>query len=92
MQRRRFAQWTAWLGAATTTRVLATDAVPNAAAGPAAPKHRPPAEHTKESADAHHRQAIQKYDHLTGGPRLVIGMLVYPGMFLQDLVGPLTAF
>ncbi len=24
------------------------------------------------------------------GPRLVIGMLVYPGMYLQDLVGPLA--
>jgi cyclohexyl-isocyanide hydratase len=46
----------------------------------------------KSSADAHHKAAIQKYDHLTGGDKLVIGMVVYPSMFLQDLIGPLTVF
>lgn len=29
---------------------------------------------------------------LVDGRRFTIGMLVYPGMFLQDLVGPLTVF
>jgi cyclohexyl-isocyanide hydratase len=47
---------------------------------------------TKESADQHHLDVIQKYKHLWDGPKLEIGMLVYPGMFLQDLVGPLTMF
>ena len=47
---------------------------------------------TKEAADAHHLDAINRYASLTGGPKLTIGMLVYPGMFLQDLVGPLTVF
>lgn len=47
---------------------------------------------SKASADAHHQAAIQKYEHLTGGDKLVIGMLVYPSMFLQDLIGPLTVF
>lgn len=61
-------------------------------AGAAASTRVLAAEPTKESADAHHRQAIQKYDRLTGGDKLVIGMLVYPGMFLQDLIGPLTVF
>ena len=61
-------------------------------AGAAASTRVLAAEPTKESADAHHRQAIQKYDSLTGGDKLVIGMLVYPGMFLQDLIGPLTVF
>jgi cyclohexyl-isocyanide hydratase len=47
---------------------------------------------TKESADRQHLEAIKRYEDLTGGPKLKIGMLVYPGMFLQDLVGPLTVF
>lgn len=47
---------------------------------------------TKASADAHHLAMIRKYESLTGGDKLVIGMLVYPSMFLQDLVGPLTVF
>ncbi len=47
---------------------------------------------TKESADQQHQEAIKRYADLTGGPKLNIGMLVYPGMFLQDLVGPLTVF
>ena len=47
---------------------------------------------TKESADLHHLKVMQQYRHLWDGPQLEIGMLVYPGMFLQDLVGPLTMF
>lgn len=47
---------------------------------------------TKESAEQHHLDVMQKYKHLWDGPKLEIGMLVYPGMFLQDLVGPLTMF
>lgn len=40
----------------------------------------------------HHKEAMEKYAALTGGDKLVIAMLVYPGMFLQDLVGPLAMF
>jgi cyclohexyl-isocyanide hydratase len=47
---------------------------------------------SKEAADAHHLEAMQRYAALTGGPKLKIAMLVYPGMYLQDLVGPLTVF
>jgi len=47
---------------------------------------------TKESAEQHHLDAMQKYAALTDAPKATIGMLVYPGMFLQDLVGPLTVF
>ena len=50
----------------------------------------PPASH--QSAEAEHLDAMQHYAELTAGPKAVIGMLVYPGMFLQDLVGPLTVF
>ena len=45
-----------------------------------------------ESADQHHQDALKQYAALTEGPKVTIGMLVYPGMFLQDLVGPLTVF
>jgi len=47
---------------------------------------------TKESPDQQHMDAMQQYAELTGGAKLTIGMLVYPGMFLQDLVGPLAVF
>lgn len=40
----------------------------------------------------HHQKTMDKYAALTGGDKLVIAMLVYPGMFLQDLVGPLAVF
>jgi cyclohexyl-isocyanide hydratase len=46
----------------------------------------------KESAGQQHLEAMNRYANLTGGPKVTIGMLVYPGMFLQDLVGPLAVF
>jgi cyclohexyl-isocyanide hydratase len=76
MDRRSFSQ----AAVAMATALAATRG--SAAAGEA----------TKESADQHHLDVIQKYKHLWDGPKLEIGMLVYPGMFLQDLVGPLTMF
>lgn len=49
---------------------------------------------TKQPSKVHqeHAEAMKKYGHLSEGPQLNIAMLVYPGMFLQDLVGPLTVF
>ena len=47
---------------------------------------------TPESAQRQHEEAMERYAQLTGGRRLTLGLLVYPGMFLQDLVGPLTVF
>jgi cyclohexyl-isocyanide hydratase len=43
-------------------------------------------------AEDSHEQVMQRYSALTDAPKATIGMLVYPGMFLQDLVGPLTVF
>lgn len=40
----------------------------------------------------HHVATMNKYSALTGGDKIVIAMLIYPGMFLQDLVGPLAMF
>lgn len=45
-----------------------------------------------DAAEKHHLEMISKYGHLTGGEKLKIGMVVYPGMFLLDLVGPLAVF
>jgi cyclohexyl-isocyanide hydratase len=39
-----------------------------------------------------HNKRIKNYDDLMGGKKLTIAMLAYPGMFLQDMVGPLTVF
>ncbi len=78
MDRRDFARFAA---VSTLTRMLAGVETTHAATAA-----------TTESADRHHQEAMRRYDELTGGPKLSIGMLVYPGMFLQDLVGPLTLF
>lgn len=40
----------------------------------------------------HHNQIMGKYKDFTEGKTLKIAMLIYPGMFLQDLVGPLAMF
>lgn len=45
-----------------------------------------------DMAQRQHEEAMARYADLTGGRRLTLGLLVYPGMFLQDLVGPLTLF
>lgn len=37
-------------------------------------------------------QTAASDESLTGGPKVTIGMLAYPGLFLQDLVGPLAMF
>ena len=47
---------------------------------------------TPEAADAQHQDVMQRYAALAGGDKLTIGLVLYPGMFLQDLVGPLTVF
>lgn len=57
--------------------------------GFAATKKSPP---TKASAEEEHLQAMEKYADLMGSKKAVIGLVVYPGMFLQDLVGPLAVF
>lgn len=39
-----------------------------------------------------HNEYMKKYAYLIDGPKIKIAMLAYPGMFLQDMVGPLTVF
>jgi cyclohexyl-isocyanide hydratase len=50
----------------------------------------------KASSSGEHDHAtgffMQKYPDLVGGDEVTIGMVVYPGMFLLDLVGPLAVF
>jgi cyclohexyl-isocyanide hydratase len=78
VQRRGIAQWFSALAAgAVVERVSAKE-------------HR--IEPSKASAHDHHEAAMQRYAKFTSGPKVTIGMVLYPGMFLQDLVGPLTVF
>ncbi|HOY70187.1 MAG TPA: DJ-1/PfpI family protein [Methylotenera sp.] len=82
MNRRKFIQLASSSGAALALAKLAkasTDEPTKVAA-----------EVTRE--EKQHSEAMNKYAEFTGGDKLIIGMLVYPGMFLQDLVGPLTVF
>lgn len=84
MDRRNFTK----LSAAASLTGLVT----RTAAGEETPRGNTAAAASKESAEQQHLEAMQRYAALTEGPKLTIGMLVYPGMFLQDLVGPLTVF
>lgn len=84
MDRRKFIKLTSSAGAAIALAKIA-------AVGATESKKQAPAV-TKDSADQQHMDAMQQYVELTGGAKLTIGMLVYPGMFLQDLVGPLAVF
>jgi cyclohexyl-isocyanide hydratase len=47
---------------------------------------------TPKAATATHDEVMAAYSAMSAGQTLQIGLLVYPGMFLQDLVGPLTLF
>jgi cyclohexyl-isocyanide hydratase len=84
MDRRKFIKLTSSASAAIALAKIAV-------VGATESKKQAPAA-AKNSADQQHMDAMQQYAELTGGAKLTIGMLVYPGMFLQDLVGPLAVF
>lgn len=46
----------------------------------------------QDKAQQEHNAAMLSNAQLLSGPKLAIAMLAYPGMYLQDLVGPLTMF
>jgi len=81
MHRRYFTQILAAFGAARLVAPHAAHAQDKTAAAA-----------IKESDSDLHQESMQRYAALTGGDKLTIGMVLYPGMFLQDLVGPLTVF
>lgn len=45
-----------------------------------------------DKLEADHLKAMNQYPEFMTGRKLKIGLVVYPGMFLMDLVGPLTVF
>ena len=45
-----------------------------------------------QSSTAAHLEAMGNHEAFMRFPKATIGLVVYPGMFLQDLVGPLTVF
>lgn len=86
MDRRRFwhlLSFSGWSLASLPTRAAA-------AGEPASPPAAPVP--SKDTAEAAHLEAMNRYAALLGGPKVKVAMLVYPGMFLQDLVGPLAVF
>lgn len=44
------------------------------------------------SSTAAHLEAMGRHEAFMRFPKATIGLVVYPGMFLQDLIGPLTVF
>ena len=88
MNRRSFSKAAAALGITTllgTARAAAAMEAGGASAVGNAPKNI-------EEMEAQHDKAMQKYGFFMSGPKLTIGMMLYPGMFLLDLVGPLSVF
>jgi cyclohexyl-isocyanide hydratase len=51
-----------------------------------------PAKSGTTDADKSHDDAMKRTENFWGGKKVKIAFLVYPGMFLQDLVGPMTVF
>lgn len=47
---------------------------------------------TEPSVQAHQHPEMAGFEDLMNQPTVKVGMLVYPGMFLMDLVGPLSVF
>ncbi len=45
-----------------------------------------------DKLEADHLKAMNQYPEFMSGRKLKIGLMVYPGMFLMDLIGPLTVF
>jgi cyclohexyl-isocyanide hydratase len=86
MRRRSF------IKASLATATAAAAAVVRSGEAGAHDHHDDHAAPNKETADRHHQQAMEKYAHLTAGEKVTVGMLVYPGMYLLDLVGPLAVF
>lgn len=86
IQRRKFLQL---VGAISSALFLAKQTVGADLAKPTPPPPTPP---NPPPASENHAQIMEKFAAFSGGNKLVIAMLVYPGMYLQDLVGPLAVF
>jgi cyclohexyl-isocyanide hydratase len=63
-------------------------------AGPAADvaNAAAPSSTDAERLEQAHLKAMNTYPEFMAGKRLKFGLVVYPGMFLMDLIGPLTVF
>jgi cyclohexyl-isocyanide hydratase len=79
MQRRQFHQLSAAALLGTFLQGKAMSATTNAA-------------NNADSAAQSHAEVMEKQNPFKNFPKATIGLVLYPGMFLQDLVGPLTVF
>ncbi|MBK8068549.1 MAG: DJ-1/PfpI family protein [Rhodanobacteraceae bacterium] len=82
--------------------LLAREAGAHAAGPQAAPMPEPaeksagealtPNQRDIASSTSAHLEAMGRHEAFMKFPKATIGLVVYPGMFLQDLIGPLTVF
>lgn len=99
MQRREFHRLSvATLFGALLARDSAARTAGNPGASPAAPaagkagEALTPNQQDIASSTAAHLEAMGRHEAFMTFPKATIGLVVYPGMFVQDLVGPLTVF
>lgn len=99
MQRREFHRLSvAAIFAGLLAREAAAHHAPGHGTDEAAAKAAPdtseltPNQRDIQSSTAAHLEAMGKHEAFMRFPKATIGLVVYPGMFLQDLVGPLTVF
>lgn len=89
MQRRDFHRLSV---AAIFGALLARQAEAQAAGAPGAASASAANQRDIASSTQAHLDAIGRHEAFTSFPKATIGLVVYPGMFVQDLVGPLTVF
>jgi cyclohexyl-isocyanide hydratase len=91
MNRRSFSRITASLGLTAllggAREALSKDVGGSSGVGAAAG-----APQNIQEMEAQHEMAMQKYGSFMSATKLVVGIVAYPGMFLQDFVGPITVF
>jgi cyclohexyl-isocyanide hydratase len=91
MQRREFHRWSL---AAIFGALMAREAGAQHAAGHDPADAAPPGANQRDidASTQAHLEAIGRHEAFSSFPKATIGLVVYPGMFVQDLVGPLTVF
>jgi len=89
MQRRDFHRLSV---AAMFGALLARDASASPAASDPTPAKATANQRDIASSTEAHLEAMGRHEALIRFPKATIGLVVYPGMFVQDLVGPLTVF
>lgn len=93
MHRREFNRWSvaALFGALMSQQAAAANGHAPAPES-AGPDSKSPSQRDIQVSNKAHLEAMGRHEAFMAFPKATIGMVVYPGMFLQDLVGPLSVF